>query len=66
MARTRSSKPYWVGIVDGKVHSYRADSYYHGVLHADLFSSKAAAKRCYDEVKAVRLKLDRRPERKGA
>ena len=49
----------WMGVVDDAPHFYRSEMYYDGVLHADLFKSKAAAKRCYEEVVRVTIVRER-------
>lgn len=55
MANKRKTKfkQYWVGIVMGKIDFYKTATYYGGVLHADLFRSRRAAKLCYEEVRPL-------------
>lgn len=52
--RKRAKRQLWVGLVEGKIHFYRNHDYYGGVLHADLFPSRRAAKICYDAVRPLR------------
>jgi len=65
-------KTGWVGIVDGKIHFYSHMGHYGDVLYmetADLFSTRSAAKRCYEEVRQIELRTPsprrRRAERKS-
>ena len=46
---------FWVGLIDNKLYFY-SSNYYNGVYHADLFLSKAAAKKCYEAVAKVKVK----------
>jgi hypothetical protein len=45
----------WIGIVNGALEFYRSD-YYSGVLHADLFRTRKAAKKCYEEVRRIEVR----------
>jgi hypothetical protein len=47
----------WIGFVDGKPSFYEYPDYYDGVPHGDMFKSKRAAKRCYQDVRACVLKI---------
>lgn len=54
----------WVGLVNGKIHLYRQNSYYDGVWHGDLFTTRREAKKCYEEV--VQVIVERiQPKRSG-
>jgi hypothetical protein len=50
---------FYVGRVEGKIFFYRDLDY--NVLRADLFKSRRAARKCYDDV--VRVTVERLPKK---
>jgi hypothetical protein len=55
ISQSKKTIKAWVGFVDGKLDWYGAQEYYRGVVHANLFKSRKAAKKCYDDVRRVEI-----------
>jgi len=55
----------WVGLSGDKLLLMKDPSYYDGVEHGEFFRTRAAARRCYEDVrKAVIVIEEDRPRRK--
>ncbi|MCP4899789.1 MAG: hypothetical protein GY906_22715 [bacterium] len=45
----------WLGFSEGKPSFYTDPDYYDGVLKADLFRSRKAGRKCYEDLRRVEV-----------
>ena len=57
MKRKGKVRKMWIGFCDGELHLYRSPDYYDSVRHADLFATRADARKCYQDVRRVTVEL---------
>jgi hypothetical protein len=48
----------WLGFSDGEPDVFQDPHYYDGVPRADLFPTRAAAARCYQDVRRVKIIIE--------
>ena len=53
MAKKAVRETFYMGFANDEPNFYRDEHYYESVLHADLFRTRRAALKCYEDVRAV-------------
>lgn len=60
LAPLEAGKRYegYVGFVEGNPHVFAQTDYYAGVPRADVFPTRTAARRCYEDVRRVTIIIE--------
>lgn len=51
----------WVGLSDDKLLLMSDSAYYDGVEHGEFFATRAAARRCYEDVRRCKIIVGDKP-----